>query len=111
MLFRGFEAIDHFEWSEWMADNGCRPDSLNSAVVRGCYDYAFANGGTESGIGAGTASLLFLRLLLTYKGSIMYALTEPMGDSIIAPLYEYFAKWGVKFEFFCRVKSAVPFTE
>jgi uncharacterized protein with NAD-binding domain and iron-sulfur cluster len=106
VLFKGFEAIDHFEWSEWMADNGCRPDSLNSAVVRGCYDYAFANGGNRNpGIGAGTASLLFLRLLLTYKGSIMYALTEPMGDSIIAPLYQHLAKWGVKFEFFCRVKA------
>ena len=35
----------------------------------------------------------------------MYALTEPMGDSIIAPLYRHLLKWGVKFEFFCRVKS------
>jgi uncharacterized protein with NAD-binding domain and iron-sulfur cluster len=106
VLFRGFDAIDDREWSEWMSDNGCKPDSLNSGVVRGCYDYAFAGGDSRKpGIGAGTASLLFLRLLLTYKGSIMYALSQPMGDSIIAPLYQLLAKWGVKFEFFCRVKQ------
>jgi uncharacterized protein with NAD-binding domain and iron-sulfur cluster len=106
VLFRGFESIDDQEWTQWMLSNDCSPESLDSAVVRGCYDYAFASGGgANPGIGAGTASLLFLRLLLTYKGSIMYALTEPMGDSIIAPLYRHLLKWGVKFEFFCRVKS------
>ena len=88
-----------------MSGNDCNPASLESAVIRGCYDYAFT-GGWTSGIGAGTASLLFLRLLLTYKGSIMYALNEPMGDSIIAPLYKYLRDHrGVRFEFFCRVKS------
>ena len=88
-----------------MLGNGCNPASLESAVIRGCYDYAFT-GGRKPGIGAGTASLLFLRLLLTYKGSIMYALSEPMGDSIIAPLYKYLRDHrGVRFEFFCRVKK------
>jgi hypothetical protein len=28
-----------------------------------------------------------------------------MGDSIIAPLFEYLRDWGVNFEFFCRVKK------
>jgi uncharacterized protein with NAD-binding domain and iron-sulfur cluster len=106
VLTNGFESIDGAEWTDWMRGHGCRPESLNSAVVRGCYDYAFAAGGhRKPGIGAGTASLLFLRLLLTYKGSIMYALTEPMGDNLIAPLYEYLCAREVRFEFFCRVKS------
>ena len=104
VLFRGFEAIDDIEWSAWLRRSGCKPENLESAIVRGCYDYAFAGGAAENpGIGAGTGTLLLLRLLLTYKGSIFYALSAPMGDSIFAPLFQYLRHWGVKFEFFCRV--------
>ena len=57
VLTNGFESIDGTEWTDWMRGHGCRPESLNSAVVRGCYDYAFAAGGhRKPGIGAGTAS-------------------------------------------------------
>jgi len=104
VLLRGFEALDDEEWSHWMRRHGAKDEDLDSAVVRGCYDYAFASSVTrDPGIGAGTASLLFLRLLLTYRGSIMYALTEPMGDCIVMPFYQYLKDWGVKFEFFSRL--------
>ena len=66
--------------------------------------HAFAGRcGPKPGIGAGTGTLLLLRLLLTYKGSIFYALSAPMGDSIFVPLFQYLRHSGVKFEFFCRV--------
>ena len=103
LFFGGFAAIDDVEWSKWMLCNGCKPETLESAVVRGCYDYAFAP--RKPGIGAGTATLLVLRFLLTYKGSVLHALREPMGDNLIAPLFEYLRDWGVSFEFFCRVKE------
>jgi uncharacterized protein with NAD-binding domain and iron-sulfur cluster len=103
VLFGGFEAIDDIEWRDWMSNHGCDPVSLQSAVVRGCYDYAFVPEG--KGIGAGTATLLGLRFVLAYKGSVLHALTEPMGDNIIAPFYRCLKKRGVKFEFFCRVKK------
>jgi uncharacterized protein with NAD-binding domain and iron-sulfur cluster len=106
VFFKGFEAIDDIEWSEWMGRNGCRPESLESAIVRGCYDYGFIGGASKKpGIGAGTGTLLMLRFILTYKGSVLHALTEPMGESIVAPLFQYLRKWGVNFEFFCRVKK------
>lgn len=106
VFFKGFEAIDDVEFSRWMAGNGCRPESLESAVVRGCYDYAFADGTSRKpGIGAGTATLLLLRFILTYKSSVLHALSEPMGDSVFAPLFKYLDDWGVNFEFFCRVKE------
>jgi uncharacterized protein with NAD-binding domain and iron-sulfur cluster len=104
VFFGGFEAIDGVEWSDWMCANGAKRANLESAVVRGCYDYAFA--ARDPGIGAGTATLLALRFILTYKGSVLHALTAPMGDSIIAPLYQYLRyERNVKFEFFCRVKK------
>ena len=79
-------------------------EHLESAVVRGCYDYAFAS--RTPGIGAGTATLLALRFILSYKGSVLHALTAPMGDNIIAPFYQYLRyERKVKFEFFCRVKK------
>lgn len=102
----GFDAIDHFEWSDWMYQNGCKKESLDSAIVRGCYDYAFAP--RKPGIGAGTATILVLRFLLTYKGSVLHELAEPMGDFLFAPMYLYLKEQkNVKFEFFTRVDKLV----
>ena len=103
VLFGGFEAIDGIEFRVWMGNHGCKPASLESAVIRGCYDYAFVP--KDRGIAAGTATLLALRFVLGYKGSVLHALTEPMGDNIMAPFYKCLKKRGVKFEFFCRVKK------
>ena len=46
-----------------------------------------------------------LRLLLTFKGSIFYALREPMGDFLFAPLYTYLRERKVKFRFFHRLDA------
>lgn len=103
VLSGGFDAIDHLEWSEWMCHNHCKPDSLKSAVVRGCYDYVFGYVRGIRSVGAGVGTLALLRLLLTYKGSIFYTLREPMGDFLFAPLYDYLRDRGVKFRFFHRL--------
>ena len=103
LFLNGFEFVDGEDWRAWMCRHGCKPVNLQSAVVRGCYDYGFIPEG--EGIGAGTATQLMLRFALTYKGSVLHALTEPMGDNIIAPFYLCLKDRGVKFEFFCRVKA------
>jgi uncharacterized protein with NAD-binding domain and iron-sulfur cluster len=105
VLSGGFDAIDHWEWSEWMKHNHCRSESLDSAVVRGCYDYVFGYVRGVRSVGAGVGTLALLRLLLTYKGSIFYTLREPMGDFLFAPLYLYLRKRGVKFKFFHKLDS------
>jgi uncharacterized protein with NAD-binding domain and iron-sulfur cluster len=106
VFFHGFDAIDDIEWSDWMERNGCHPASLKSAIVRGCYDYIFSAGArVPSGVGAGTGTYALLRFILTYKGAALYALREPMGDNVIAPLYKYLRSRGVNFEFFSRIKS------
>jgi uncharacterized protein with NAD-binding domain and iron-sulfur cluster len=103
VLLGGFDAIDHWEWSDWMKHNFCKPESLESAVVRGCYDYVFGYIQGIRKVGAGVGTLALLRLLFTYKGSIFYALKEPMGDFLFAPLYTYLCKRDVKFKFFHRL--------
>ena len=86
-----------------MEHNGCKPESINSAIVRGCYDYVFGYIKGCRKVGAGVGTIALLRLLLTYKGSIFYALQEPMGDFLFAPLYTYLCKRDVKFKFFHRL--------
>ena len=71
VLSGGFDAIDQWEWSCWMERNGCRKESLQSAVVNGCYDYVFGYARGIRSVGAGVGTLALLRLLLTFKGSIM----------------------------------------
>jgi uncharacterized protein with NAD-binding domain and iron-sulfur cluster len=105
VLSGGFDAIDHWEWSDWMKHNLCKPESLESAVVRGCYDYVFGYVRGIRNVGAGVGTLALLRLLLTYKGSIFYTLREPMGDFLFAPLYSYLRKRGVTFKFFHRLDA------
>jgi uncharacterized protein with NAD-binding domain and iron-sulfur cluster len=103
----GLDAIDQCEWTDWMRAQDCPEDSLQSALVRGCYDYVFAFGADgKRNIGAGTATTALLRFLFTYKGSIFYTLRETMGDFLFAPLYDYLSgEKNVKFEFFCKIRS------
>jgi uncharacterized protein with NAD-binding domain and iron-sulfur cluster len=103
VLSGGFDAIDHLEWSDWMTQNGCKQASLESWIVRGCYDYVFGYIRGIREVGAGVGTLALLRLLLTYKGSIFYTLREPMGDFLFAPLYRYLCEREVKFKFFHRL--------
>ena len=105
VLSGGFDAIDQWEWSCWMERNGCGKKSLQSAVVNGCYDYVFGYARGIRSVGAGVGTLALLRLLLTFKGSIFYALREPMGDFLFAPLYTYLRERKVKFRFFHRLDA------
>jgi uncharacterized protein with NAD-binding domain and iron-sulfur cluster len=105
VLSVGFDTIDNWEWSKWMAHHGCKRASLESAVVRGCYDYVFGYIQGVREVGAGVGTLALLRLLLTYKGSIFYTLQEPMGDFLFSPLYSYLCERKVKFKFFHRLDA------
>ncbi|GGC54489.1 NAD(P)-binding protein [Chelatococcus reniformis] len=105
VLSSGFDAIDDLEWSAWMKQNGCRQDSLESAIVRGCYDYVFGYVKGIREVSAGVGTLALLRLLLTHKGSIFYTLREPMADFLFAPLYKYLCGRKVKFNFFHRLDA------
>jgi uncharacterized protein with NAD-binding domain and iron-sulfur cluster len=78
--------------------------SLDSALVRGFYDYVFGRDSqNKPNVGAGTATRGLLRLVFTYKGALFYRLNLTMGEFLFKPLYETLTKRGVKFEFFSRI--------
>jgi uncharacterized protein with NAD-binding domain and iron-sulfur cluster len=105
VLWLGFDCIDHLEWSEWMAGNGCSDVSLNSALVRGCYDYVFGFFEDKRAVAAGTGTRILLKLAFSYRGSFFYLLRATMGELIFAPLFEVLRNRGVKFNFFTRIDS------
>ena len=105
VIWWGFDCIDDQEWTEWMKANGCCCDSLESAIVRGCYDYVFGFLRGNRDVAAGTGSRLLLKFIFAYKGSFFYVLRATMGELVFAPIYQVLCHRGVKFEFFTRIDS------
>lgn len=110
LLFHGFDVIDNIEATDWLLKHGASPDSVDGALMRAVYSYAF---GFSSGIGeipdrsisAGVFLKGVLRLVFTYKGSFFYKMNAGMGDTIFAPLYKLLKKRGVAFKFFHKVEN------
>ena len=108
VLSRGFEAIDHLDYRDWLASHGCRSWTLDSAAVRCVYDYFFGyrDGDPEQPtIAAGAALRMVLRLLLSYRGSLFFRMTVGMGEAVFTPLYQVLRVRGVRFAFFHQVED------
>ncbi|MEM8638998.1 MAG: NAD(P)-binding protein [Cyanobacteria bacterium P01_G01_bin.54] len=105
---RPFEELDHYEFTDWLLQQGAWEATVEAAIVRVYYDLLF---GYEGGMGnraqrrLGTAAALrwMLRLNLAYRGSIIWKMQAGMGDTIFAPVYALLKQRGVKFKFFHRV--------
>lgn len=105
---RGFDAINGYEFREWMRINGCSERTLQSPLVRTCYDVAFAyeNGDYERpSHGAGVGLRGSSRMLFTYRGAPFWKMRAGMGDIVFAPYYEVLKRRGVLFKFFHRLKN------
>ena len=105
---RGFDAIDEYDWREWLRANGASERALDSGFMRGIYDLAFAyeDGDAERpSLSAGVALRGAMRMFFTYRGSLFFRMNGGMGDVVFAPLYEVLTRRGVKFEFFHRLAS------
>jgi uncharacterized protein with NAD-binding domain and iron-sulfur cluster len=104
---RGFDAINDYDFREWLRINGASERSLESAFIRGAYDLVFAY---EDGDykrprhGAGVALRGALRMLFSSRGSIFWKMHAGMGDTVFAPMYELLNKRGVAFRFFHRLE-------
>jgi uncharacterized protein with NAD-binding domain and iron-sulfur cluster len=105
---RGFDAINGYDWREWLRLNGASEESLDSGFMRGIYDLAFA---FEDGdvnkprLAAGVALRGAMRMFFTYRGSLFWRMSAGMGDVVFSPLYEVLKARGVKFEFFHRLRD------
>ena len=108
VLFRGFDPLDKYEFREWLSNNGANETTLESGPMRGIYDLVFGylGGDVKRGaFAAGTALRGCLRLLLTYKGALMYRMEAGMGDIVAGPFYQTLLARGVKFSFFDKVTN------
>ena len=88
---RGFDAIDDYELREWLRLNGASERSLDSAVIRGIYDLAFAYQDADPKRpcqAAGLAVRGSLRMFFTFR-SVFLATAGRMGDVVFAPFYKY----------------------
>ncbi len=108
VIFRGFDAIDGIDWRDWLAKNGATTETIDSALVRGIYDYVFGffrGRASEPKLEAGTAMRGILRLFFTYKGALFWEMQAGMGDIVFAPLYRVLKERGVRFEFFRKITN------
>ncbi len=106
VLQRGFDSIDHYDVREWLRRHGSR--CTDSSMVRGMYDlvFAYTNGNIEQpNLAAGTAVRTLLRIILTYKGTIVYKMQAGMGEIVFSPLYKALQSRGVNFKFFHKVTN------
>ncbi len=105
---RGFDAINDYDIREWLRLNGASERSLNSALMRGAYDLAFAY---EDGDyrrprhAAGVGLRGTLRMLFSARGAVFWKMRAGMGDIVFAPLYEVLKKRGVSFRFFHKLTN------
>ncbi|HEY5091243.1 MAG TPA: hypothetical protein VIK30_14785, partial [Polyangia bacterium] len=105
---RGFDALDEYEWREWLRDNGASDAALDGAFVRALYDLVFAY---EDGdvrrprIAAGQALRGSMRAFFTYRGAFFWKMNAGMGDIVFAPFYEVLKRRGVRFRFFHRLTN------
>jgi uncharacterized protein with NAD-binding domain and iron-sulfur cluster len=106
---RGFDAIDDYDYRDWLAANGASRATLGSSFVRGlAYNLSFSY---EDGdlrrprTSAGQAVRGALRMFFTYRGALFWKMRGGMGDIVFAPLYEVLRRRGVRFEFFHRLEN------
>jgi uncharacterized protein with NAD-binding domain and iron-sulfur cluster len=104
----GYSVLDDIETAAWLRSNGANDRVIDSAFIRGGYDYVFAFAGgvtdpPERSLAASVGVKWFLRFMLTYHGALFYHLNGGMGEIVFAPLYAVLSHRGVKFRFFHKV--------
>lgn len=109
LLFEpSLDALDRYDYGEWLQRYGAWDETLNSPMVRSIYDlvYAYPKGDINNPkMAAGVALRVVINIFFRYKGSVMWKMQAGMGDTIFAPLYKVLKRRGVKFEFFHRVTA------
>lgn len=102
-----FLSLDTLEFRAWLLKHGADPVVVaTSSVVRLVYDtlFQYREGDvTRPDMAAGTGLGVIMRLVGTYKGSMMWLVQAGMGEVIVGPLYQHLINAGVTFKFFHKV--------
>ncbi len=105
---RGFDAVDDYDWREWLVLNGASEGAVNSAFTRGIYNLCLAyEDGDERrpALSAACALRAAVRMFFGYRGALFWRMTAGMGDIVYAPIYQVLRRRGVRFEFFHRLEN------
>jgi uncharacterized protein with NAD-binding domain and iron-sulfur cluster len=98
-----YTLIDDSELRAWLVLHGASEESVSCGFLKSIvYDLAFAyRGGNPDrpACSAATGAYGLLRVLLTYRGAIMWKMNAGMGEIVFAPIYEALIKRGVRFHF------------
>lgn len=116
VLLHGYQAINQYDFTEWLIRHGASQAAANSAPIRAFYDLclAFPNGqnviapgdvGIGGNVSAGELLHAYILVSLCYKGAVMWKMQAGMGDTVMTPLYQLLKQRGVKFEFFHKVSN------
>jgi uncharacterized protein with NAD-binding domain and iron-sulfur cluster len=88
---RGLDSLNQFDYREWLRLHGATEQSLESRLLSGIYDFAFAysrGDRNRPALAAGVALRGALRMFFTYRGSMFWRVRSGMGDAVFAPLYK-----------------------
>lgn len=102
----GFGAIDDLDFRDWLRRHGARGHTLESALVRGMYDMAFAyvdGDRYQPRFCAGLGLFLSGKFFFDYRGALFWHMRAGMGEVVFAPLYQALRRRGVRFAFFSRL--------
>ncbi len=105
---RGFDALDNYELRDWLKLNGASPRALDSPLMHGVYDLAFAYAGADPARPRQAASVALrgtLRMFFTWRGAFFWRMHAGMGDVVFAPFYQALKRRGVAFRFFHRLEN------
>lgn len=99
---RGFDAINHLDYREWLLRHGAAHSAVHSQFINGIYDFTFAFHGGDRGkpaLAAGVALRGAFRMFFTYRGAMFWRMRSGMGDAVFAPLYKVLKARNVGFRF------------
>ena len=105
---RGFDAIDNYELRDWLKLNGASASALDSPLMHGVYDLAFAYAGADATRPRQAASVALrgtLRMFFTWRGAFFWRMQAGMGDVVFAPFYQVLKRRGAAFRFFHRLEN------
>jgi uncharacterized protein with NAD-binding domain and iron-sulfur cluster len=107
LLEGDFEKVDHIDLAEWLRQHGALFEGRD-VLTRSFYDatFAYQDGSPQHPRFSAAVGLYgTIRLVLTYRGAIMWRMNAGMGDTIMTPLYKVLVDRGVRFEFFQKVTN------
>jgi uncharacterized protein with NAD-binding domain and iron-sulfur cluster len=104
---RGFSVINDVDLRAWLRRHGADALTLeHAAFLQGLYDLVFAyreGDKRRPDLAAGKALQAMIRIVLEYKGAVLWKMQAGMGDTVMTPLYDVLRSRGVRFRFFHQV--------